>query len=105
MIQAVRATGHQVLWICDPMHCNTENSQSGLKTRRFENILRELDVSFRVHEEMGSCLGGVHVELTGEDVTECTWAAPVASPMRTCSAPTSRRSIRGSTTSSRSSSR
>jgi 3-deoxy-7-phosphoheptulonate synthase len=74
-IQAVKATGHSVLWICDPMHGNTENSQSGLKTRRFENILRELDISFRVHEEMGSYLGGVHVELTGEDVTECTGGA------------------------------
>ena len=74
-IQAVRATGHQVLWICDPMHGNTENSQSGLKTRRFENILRELDLSFRIHEEMGSYLGGAHIELTGEDVTECTGGA------------------------------
>ncbi len=74
-IQAVKATGHSVLWVCDPMHGNTENSQSGLKTRRFENILRELDISFRVHEEMGSYLGGVHVELTGEDVTECTGGA------------------------------
>ncbi|MCP5340303.1 MAG: 3-deoxy-7-phosphoheptulonate synthase class II [Sinobacteraceae bacterium] len=75
MIQAVRATGHQVLWICDPMHGNTENSQSGLKTRRFENILRELDLAFRIHEDLGSNLGGVHVELTGEDVTECTGGA------------------------------
>ncbi|MCP5467150.1 MAG: 3-deoxy-7-phosphoheptulonate synthase class II [Sinobacteraceae bacterium] len=75
MIQAVRAIGHQVLWICDPMHGNTENSQSGLKTRRFENILRELDLAFRIHEDLGSNLGGVHVELTGEDVTECTGGA------------------------------
>jgi 3-deoxy-7-phosphoheptulonate synthase len=57
------------------MHGNTENSQSGLKTRRFENILRELDLSFRIHAEMGSHLGGVHVELTGENVTECTGGA------------------------------
>ena len=74
-IQAVRATGHGVVWICDPMHGNTENSQSGLKTRRFENILRELDLSFRIHAEMGSHLAGVHVELTGENVTECTGGA------------------------------
>ncbi len=74
-IQAVKATGQNVLWICDPMHGNTESSQSGLKTRRFENILRELDLSFRVHAEMGSYLGGVHIELTGEDVTECTGGA------------------------------
>jgi len=70
-IQAVRATGHSVLWICDPMHGNTESSQSGLKTRRFENILRELELATRIHQDLGSQLGGVHVELTGEDVTEC----------------------------------
>jgi len=74
-IQAVRATGHSVLWICDPMHGNTESSQSGLKTRRFENILRELDLATRIHQDLGSHLGGVHVELTGEDVTECTGGA------------------------------
>jgi len=74
-ISAVRATGHSVLWICDPMHGNTESSQSGLKTRRFNNILHELDISFSVHKEMNSYLGGVHIELTGEDVTECTGGA------------------------------
>jgi 3-deoxy-7-phosphoheptulonate synthase len=74
-IQAVRATGHSVLWVCDPMHGNTENSQSGLKTRRFENILKELELSFQLHRDLGSHLGGVHIELTGEDVTECTGGA------------------------------
>ena len=74
-INAVRATGQSVLWIADPMHGNTETSQGGLKTRRFDNILRELDVAFRIHREMGSYLGGVHIELTGEDVTECTGGA------------------------------
>ncbi len=74
-IQAVRATGHSVLWICDPMHGNTETSQSGLKTRRFENILRELEIATAVHQGLGSQLGGVHVELTGEDVTACTGGA------------------------------
>jgi 3-deoxy-7-phosphoheptulonate synthase len=74
-IEAVRATGHDVLWICDPMHGNTESAQGGLKTRRFENILREVELAFRVHQSMGSNLGGVHVELTGEDVTECTGGA------------------------------
>jgi 3-deoxy-7-phosphoheptulonate synthase len=74
-IQAVRATGHSVLWICDPMHGNTESSQSGLKTRRFENIRRELELAFEIHAGLGSTLGGVHVELTGEDVTECTGGA------------------------------
>jgi 3-deoxy-7-phosphoheptulonate synthase len=75
LIQAVRATGSPVLWICDPMHGNTETSSSGLKTRRFENIVSELESAFRIHREMGSWLGGVHFELTGEDVTECTGGA------------------------------
>ena len=75
MLNAVRATGHSVLWICDPMHGNTETSTSGLKTRRFENILREIELAFQIHREMGSVLGGVHIELTGEDVTECTGGA------------------------------
>ena len=75
LIQAVRATGSPVLWICDPMHGNTETSSSGLKTRRFENIVAELEASFRIHRELGSWLGGVHFELTGEDVTECTGGA------------------------------
>lgn len=75
LIQAVRATGSPVLWMCDPMHGNTETSSSGLKTRRFDNIVNELEASFRIHREMGTWLGGVHFELTGEDVTECTGGA------------------------------
>jgi len=75
LIDAVRATGQTVLWVCDPMHGNTESTSGGLKTRRFENILKEIDLAFRIHAEMGSYLGGVHVELTGEDVTECTGGA------------------------------
>jgi 3-deoxy-7-phosphoheptulonate synthase len=74
-IEAVRETGQTVLWVCDPMHGNTETSTGGLKTRRFENILEELDTAFRIHGEMGSYLGGVHIELTGDDVTECTGGA------------------------------
>jgi 3-deoxy-7-phosphoheptulonate synthase len=57
------------------MHGNTETSTGGLKTRRFENILKELDLSFRIHSELGSYLGGAHIELTGDDVTECTGGA------------------------------
>jgi 3-deoxy-7-phosphoheptulonate synthase len=57
------------------MHGNTETSSGGLKTRRFENILREVEASFQVHEACGSFLGGVHIELTGENVTECTGGA------------------------------
>lgn len=75
MIQAVRATGSQVLWICDPMHGNTETTTAGIKTRRFDNILSEVEAAFRIHEACGSILGGVHIELTGEDVTECIGGA------------------------------
>lgn len=75
MIDTVRATGVPVLWVCDPMHGNTETTASGLKTRRFENIVSELESAFRVHRDCGSYLGGVHFELTGEDVTECTGGA------------------------------
>ncbi len=75
VIEAVRRTGQTVLWCCDPMHGNTETTSAGVKTRRFENIMRELDLSFRIHREKGSILGGVHIELTGEDVTECTGGA------------------------------
>lgn len=75
VIQAVRATGSRVLWVCDPMHGNTESTADGYKTRRFDNILAELQAAFRIHQEMGSYLGGVHLELTGDDVTECIGGA------------------------------
>ena len=75
MIRAVRATGAPVLWVCDPMHGNTETTAGGVKTRRFDNILAEVEAAFRIHEEEGSALGGVHIELTGEDVTECIGGA------------------------------
>ena len=74
-IEAVRQSGQTVLWVCDPMHGNTEATTGGLKTRRFENILKELDLAFTIHAQMGSRLGGVHIELTGDDVTECTGGA------------------------------
>ncbi len=75
LIRAVQATGSPVLWSCDPMHGNTEVTASGLKTRRFDNILDELEIAFDVHNRLGSYLGGVHFEMTGEDVTECTGGA------------------------------
>jgi len=75
VIEAVRRTGHTVLWCCDPMHGNTETSTGGMKTRRFENILKEVDLAYRIHADLGSYLGGAHIELTGEDVTECTGGA------------------------------
>ena len=75
LIEAVRAASTPVLWICDPMHGNTETTASGVKTRKFDNIVAELEIAFRVHRQLGSYLGGVHFELTGEDVTECTGGA------------------------------
>ncbi len=75
MIQAMKNAGHDVIWSCDPMHGNTESTSNGFKTRRFENIRNELELSFQVHKKMGSHLGGVHLELTGENVTECLGGA------------------------------
>lgn len=75
LIEAVQRTGRTVLWSCDPMHGNTELTESGIKTRRFENILSELEQAFEIHAATGSHLGGVHFELTGENVTECTGGA------------------------------
>ena len=75
MIEAVQATGTDVLWICDPMHGNTESTREGIKTRRFDNIVEELKAAFRIHRDAGSMLGGVHLELTGENVTECVGGA------------------------------
>src|SRR5690606_7814824 len=75
LIRAVKETGSPVLWVCDPMHGNTETTPDGIKTRRFDNIVSELETAFRVHRAMGSPLGGVHRELTGDNVTECTGGA------------------------------
>lgn len=75
MIDAVRASGASVLWVCDPMHGNTESTADGTKTRRYDNVLSELKSAFKVHRENGTRLGGVHLELTGDDVTECTGGA------------------------------
>ena len=75
LIEAVRAAGHRVLWLCDPMHGNTQSTAGGVKTRKFDDIQSELDQAFRIHGQCGSHLGGVHLELTGEDVTECLGGA------------------------------
>ncbi|MBK9797629.1 MAG: 3-deoxy-7-phosphoheptulonate synthase class II [Holophagaceae bacterium] len=72
LLKAVQATGHPVLWSCDPMHGNGTESASGLKTRDFGAILSELKQAFQIHRAQGSHLGGVHIELTGQAVTECT---------------------------------
>jgi len=75
LISAVKETGSPVLWVSDPMHGNTESTADGTKTRRFDNVISELQSAFRVHQAMGSYLGGVHLELTGDNVTECTGGA------------------------------
>jgi 3-deoxy-7-phosphoheptulonate synthase len=75
LVDAVLDSGRRVLWVCDPMHGNTESTPQGYKTRRFDRIVAELEESFAVHEELGGHLGGVHFEMTGEDVTECTGGA------------------------------
>jgi 3-deoxy-7-phosphoheptulonate synthase len=75
LLSAMRRVGRTVLWVCDPMHGNTETVSNGLKTRRFEHVLSELEQAFDIHEREGSYLGGVHFELTGEDVTECVGGA------------------------------
>jgi 3-deoxy-7-phosphoheptulonate synthase len=71
LIEAARAEGATVLWVCDPMHGNTRTTSTGLKTRCFDDIRSEVEQAFDIHAAMGGKLGGVHVELTGEDVTEC----------------------------------
>jgi 3-deoxy-7-phosphoheptulonate synthase len=75
LLEAVRREGRRVLWVCDPMHGNTESTSNGYKTRRFENIRSELEQAFEIHAAAGTRLGGAHLELTGEDVTECTGGA------------------------------
>lgn len=72
LVQAMTQTNRRVLWCCDPMHGNTTTTDEGYKTRNFDAILRELTSTFDTLEECGTHLGGVHFELTGEDVTECT---------------------------------
>ncbi len=74
-LEGVRSTGRHVLWVCDPMHGNNRITPGGIKTRHFEDILSELEQAFDIHAAMGSHLGGVHFELTGEDVTECLGGA------------------------------
>jgi len=75
LLAAMKGGGRTPLWVCDPMHGNTETVGNGVKTRRFENIRGELDCAFDVHAAAGTRLGGVHLELTGENVTECMGGA------------------------------
>ncbi|HLF41224.1 MAG TPA: 3-deoxy-7-phosphoheptulonate synthase class II [Acidimicrobiia bacterium] len=71
LVRAVKEGGHPVVWACDPMHGNTFTSGGGYKTRHFDDVTEEIRGYFSVHEEEGTWPGGIHVELTGENVTEC----------------------------------
>jgi 3-deoxy-7-phosphoheptulonate synthase len=75
LIRAVRDSGHPVVWVCDPMHGNTFVSAGGRKTRHLDHVLAEIGSFFRAHRALGTWPGGVHVELTGDDVTECLGGA------------------------------
>ena len=71
LVRAVEREGRSVVWSCDPMHGNTIRANSGYKTRVFGRILNEVKAFFDVHDSEGSYAGGVHIEMTGRDVTEC----------------------------------
>jgi 3-deoxy-7-phosphoheptulonate synthase len=75
LIKAIKKEDLKVIWSCDPMHGNTIKAATGLKTRPFDNVLQEVKNVFAVHQAEGSYAGGLHVEMTGQDVTECTGGA------------------------------
>jgi 3-deoxy-7-phosphoheptulonate synthase len=75
VIEKVQASGHQVIWQCDPMHGNTRESSTGYKTRHFNSVFDEVLGFFEVHRALGTHPGGIHLEMTGEDVTECLGGA------------------------------
>ncbi len=75
LLRAVKAEGRKVVWSCDPMHGNTITSASGYKTRPFDRVMKEVDAFFQIHRAEGTHAGGVHVEMTGQNVTECTGGA------------------------------
>lgn len=75
LIRGVEATGRKVAWVCDPMHGNTFEAANGFKTRSFADVAEEVNGFFDVHEQLGTWPGGLHVELTGDDVTECVGGA------------------------------
>jgi len=72
LVEAVKRSGQSVVWCCDPMHGNTVKASSGYKTRPFERVLSEVKGFFDVHRALGTHAGGIHIEMTGDDVTECT---------------------------------
>ena len=71
LVEGVTNSGAQVLWVCDPMHGNTFETANGYKTRQFDDVLDEVRGFFEVHKKLGTHPGGIHIELTGDDVTEC----------------------------------
>jgi len=71
LVDAITKSGASVLWVCDPMHGNTYEAPSGYKTRKFDDVLDEVRGFFEVHKKLGTHPGGIHIELTGDDVTEC----------------------------------
>ncbi|MGE3305975.1 MAG: 3-deoxy-7-phosphoheptulonate synthase, partial [Rhizobiaceae bacterium] len=75
LVRAVQREGHPVVWSCDPMHGNVIKSDSGYKTRPFDRILKEVQTFFEVHRAEGTHPGGIHIEMTGKNVTECTGGA------------------------------
>ncbi len=75
VVAGVEATGRKVAWVCDPMHGNTFEAANGYKTRSFADVVEEVNGFFDVHDELGTWPGGIHVELTGDDVTECVGGA------------------------------
>jgi len=79
LLRAVRDAGHPVVWACDPMHGNTFSAPNGRKTRHFDDIVREIGGFVRAHRAEGTWPGGIHVELTGESVTECLGGADAVS--------------------------
>jgi len=79
LVRAVKKSGYNVVWSCDPMHGNTIKSPNGYKTRPFNDILAEVKAFFAVHQAEGTHAGGVHFEMTGQDVTECTGGAQAIS--------------------------
>lgn len=75
LIERIKAEGIEVIWSCDPMHGNTQNSEAGRKTRHFDHVLSEVKSFLKIHKSLGTIPGGIHLELTGDDVTECLGGA------------------------------
>ena len=71
LVEGITKSGANVLWVCDPMHGNTYEAPTGYKTRQFNDVIDEVKGFFEVHKKLGTHPGGIHIELTGDDVTEC----------------------------------